>query len=63
MSFYAIATVQIQQLLRISVPDINQVWLADNATDAVSLKYLKNWWTNIITKGGGFGYYVNKEKS
>ena len=39
MSFYATATVQIQQFIRISVPDVKQVWLADDATGADSLKY------------------------
>ena len=62
MSFYATATVQIQQFLRISVPDVKQVWLADDATGADSLKYLKNLWTNVISEGGRFGYYVNKKK-
>ena len=55
MSFYAIMTVQIQQLLRISVPDVQQVWLADDATGARTLKSLKDWWTNIISEGERFG--------
>ena len=42
MSFYATATVQIQQLLLISVPDVKQVWLADDATGKGFLKSLKN---------------------
>ena len=50
MSFYAIATVQIQQLLCISFPDVKQVWLAGDATGACSLKYLKNRGTNITSE-------------
>ena len=50
MSFYATATVQIQQLLPISIPDVKQVWLTDDATGACSLKSLKNWGTNIISE-------------
>ena len=42
MSFYAIATVQIQQLLHISVPDVKEVWIANDATGKGSLKSLKN---------------------
>ena len=61
MSFYAIMTVQIQQLLRISVPDVQQVWLADDATGARTLKSLKDWWTNIISEGERFGWYVNEK--
>ena len=61
MSFYAIATIQIQQLLRISFHDVKQVWLADDATGAGSLRSLKNWWTNIISEGGRFGYLLIRE--
>ena len=63
MSFYATATVQIQQLLRISISDAKQVWLADDATSAGSLTSLKKWWTNIIIEGGRFGYCVSDKKS
>ena len=58
MSFYAIATIQIQQLLRITFHDVKQVWLAEDATGACSLKSLKNWWTNIISEGDRFGYLL-----
>ena len=58
-----IATLQIQQFLYISVPDVKQVWLADEATGAGSLKSFENWWTNTISKGAPFGYYVNEKKS
>ena len=61
MSFYAIATIQIQQLLRISFHDVKQVWLAGDATGAGSLRSLKNWWTNIISEGGRFGYLLIRE--
>ena len=40
----------------------NNKWLADDATDAGSLKSLKNWWANIISEGGRFGYYINEKK-
>ena len=63
MFFYAIVTVQIQRLLRISVPDVKQVWLTDDATGASSLKSLKNWWANIISEGGCFCFYVNEKKT
>ena len=58
MSFYAIATIQIQQLLRTTFHGVKQVWLAEDATGAGSLKSLKNWWTNIISEGGRFGYLL-----
>ena len=48
LSFYALATVEIQNRLRITASEIKQVWLADDATGAGSLESLKNWWINII---------------
>ena len=47
-SFYALATVEIQNRLRITASEIKQVWLADDATGAGSLESLKKWWINII---------------
>ena len=63
MPFYAISTVQILQILRFSVSDVKQVWLADDATVVGSLKSLKNWWTNMVNERDRFGYYVNDKKS
>ena len=48
LSFYALATVEIQNRLRITASEIKQVWLADDATGAGSLESLKKWWINII---------------
>ena len=42
MSFYAISTVEIQQIIRFCERDVKQVWLADDVTVAGSLKSLKN---------------------
>ena len=61
MPFYAISTGQIQHILWFLVRDVKQVWLADEATGAGSLKALKNWWANIVNKGDRFGYYVNEK--
>ena len=63
MSFYAIGTVQIQHLLRLSASDVKQVWLTDDATGAGSVDSLKKWWDDIIDQGNRFGYYVNQKKS
>ena len=63
MSFYAIASIQIQQLLLISFHDVKQVWLAEDATGAGSLKSLKNWWTNVISEGGRFGYLLVRKSN
>ena len=63
MSFYALATVQIQNRFRITASGVKQVWLADYATGAGSLESLKKWWINIIEESGRYGYYVNESKS
>ena len=43
MSFYTLATVEIQNRLQITASEVNQVWLANDATGAGSLKSLKKW--------------------
>ena len=63
MSFYALATVEIQNHLQITGSEVKQVWLADDATGAGSIESLKKWWINIIEEGAHYGYYVNESKS
>ena len=60
MSFYALATVEIQNHLRITASEVKQVWLADDATGAESLESFKKWCINIVEEGGRYGYYVNE---
>ena len=43
MSFYALATVEVENHLRITASEVKQVWLADDATGAGSLESLKKW--------------------
>ena len=51
MSFYALATSSLQETLKISAPEVKQVWLADDATAAGSLANLRTWWGTIIEQG------------
>ena len=62
MSFYALATIEINNRLRITASEVKQVWLADDATGAKSLESLKKWWVNIIQEGDRYGCYVNESK-
>ena len=62
-SFYTLTTVEIQNCLRITASEVEQVWLADDATGAGSLESFKKWWINIIEEGARYGYYVNESKS
>ena len=60
MSSYALATVEIQNRLRITASEVKQVWFADDATGAGLLESLKKWCINIIEKGACYGYMLMK---
>ena len=51
MAFYGIGTNLILRILREEVPDVKQVWLADDATGAGKLQALRQWWETVT--GGG----------
>ena len=63
MQFYALGTNPLLQHLRQSVPEVQQVWLADDATGAGKLDSLKVWWDKVIQEGTKLGYFVNESKS
>ena len=63
MSLYALSTSSLQETLKISAPEVRQVWLADDATAAGSLANLRTWWWTIIEQGKRIGYHVNQSKS
>ena len=60
---FCIATSSLQETLKISAPEVKQVWLADDATAAGSLANLRTWWGTIIEQGKRTGYHVNQSKS
>ena len=63
MQFYALGTSPLLQCLKATVPEVSQVWLADDATGAGKLKDLKDWWDLVILEGSKLGYHVNPGKS
>ena len=63
MQFYALGTNPLLRKLRSGVPDVSQVWLADDATGAGKLPKLKQWWEMVIEEGCKYGYHVNEGKS
>ena len=63
MQFYALGTNPLLQQLRSKVPEVSQVWLADDATGAGKLQDLKNWWDLVTEEGCKLGYHVNEGKS
>ena len=63
MQFYALGTNPLLRLLQAQVPEVKQVWLADDATGAGKLGKLKVWWDKVILEGMKLGYFVNQSKS
>ena len=63
MAFYGLGTNPILVQLKIQLPEISQVWLADDATGAGRLSPLKKWWDRIQEIGVKYGYYVKPFKS
>ena len=63
MAFYALGTAPLVQDLSVLVPDVKQVWLADDAVGAGRLAKLREWWDILVTHGIMFGFHVNESKS
>ena len=63
MQFYALGTNPLLKFLQSNVPEVSQVWLADDATGAGKLPSLKAWWDLVISEGSKLGYHVNEGKS
>ena len=63
MAFYGLGTNPILQRLHITVPQVAQVWLADDATGAGKLPDLLKWWDQVKEEGVKFGYFVKPSKS
>ena len=63
MAFYGLSTAPLQQALKDAVSEVKQVWLADDATGAGRLAFLRHWWAVVIEVGRKYGYYVNESKS
>ena len=63
MQFCALGTNPLLKLLQSRVPEVSQVWLADDATGAGKLPRLREWWDLVIREGVKLGYHVNESKS
>ena len=58
--FYALS---LMPLLRELSGSIQQIWYADDAQAAGSLKTLRTWWDLLVLRGPGYGYFVNASKT
>ena len=63
--FYALATRHLIDALALDVPNIMQIWYADDASATASgrISDLKVWWDKLIAVGPSFCYYVNPSKT
>ena len=61
MPLYALATIPLNRLS--SVPDVKQIWYADDASASGRLSSIRNWWDNLPTSGPSFGYHANAHKT
>ena len=62
MAWYSLSTVVLIDALREKIPDVKQVWLADDASAAGKLNALKIWYDCLVEEGRKSGYFVNKSK-
>ena len=63
MSFHGLGTNTLLNHLKNRIPEVKQIWLADDATDAGNSSALKNWWGAVVLEGKKIGYHVNASKT
>ena len=63
MGMYALAMVPLIRRLRTEVPDVSQVWFADDASAVGSLSSLLTWWRQLSSYGPAYGYFTNAVKT
>ncbi len=62
MSMYAIGTLPLINELAHHV-ETQQVWFADDASDAGKLEKIKVWWDQLSGRGPAYGYFPNAAKT
>ena len=55
MAMYALAVTPLIRSLRLSQPDVSQVWYADDATAGGKLVPLLHWWKHLLSYGPKYG--------
>ena len=62
MPWYSVNTSIVIQSLRLNVPEVKQVWLADDSAGGGRLINLYSWYKHLEEEGKKFGYLVNGPK-
>jgi hypothetical protein len=60
MPFYALSLMPLIHELQCSV---RQIWYADDAQAVGCLSALRQWWDILVSRGPGYGYFVNASKT
>ncbi|XP_068759883.1 uncharacterized protein [Montipora capricornis] len=63
MPWYSVNTSIVIQSLRLRVPEVKQVWLADDSAGGGRIKDLYRWYEYLSEEGKKYGYLVNGSKS
>ena len=63
MPWYSINTSIVIQSLRLHVPEVKQVWLADDSAGGGRTEDLYRWYKYLCEEGKKYGYLVNGSKS
>ena len=63
MAMYALAVTPLIDQLKASCPEVRQVWYADDATEASTVRGLRLWWKELADRGPSFGYNPNASKT
>ena len=63
MPFYALVTRPLIDALTSDVPNVMQVWYADDASATGRISDLKVWWEKLSAIGPSFGYFMNPSKT
>ena len=56
MPMYALATIPLIKNLKTKVPEVNQIWYADDASGSGKISKLRDWWDHLNTIGPNYGY-------
>ena len=63
MAIYALATLPLINLAKLSAGNATRCWFADDAGAGGKLQDLFNWWCVLAEKGPLYGYFVNPTKT
>ena len=63
MAMYALATKPLIRKLRLDIPNVRQVWYADDATGAGTCEDLREFWSSLQAHGNNYGYHPNTAKT